>query len=175
MFWFCCLDSLFIVALTVEFCVCFMFCCAVLCVFSNFAIILMGKRELASEGCLSSCCLVTVIALWLCLTVSWVICSASFGISWSYWLTVWAVQILILLLSVNIYVETGTSSFEKILRLSKSTELAYNPCCELDKCQENVGIFGIFNLYMLLWIWHKFYYFHIASLLEFQGLHYYQC
>ena len=50
---------------------------------------------------------------------------------------------------MNIYVGTGTSSFEKILRLSKSPELAYNPCCKLDKCQENVGIFGISNFDML--------------------------
>ena len=34
-----------------RFCVCSLFCCAVLCVLSNFAIILMGKRERA--GCLT--------------------------------------------------------------------------------------------------------------------------
>ena len=42
---------------------------AVLCVFSSFAIILIGKRELFALIVLSSWCLVTVIVLWLFLTV----------------------------------------------------------------------------------------------------------
>ena len=37
-------DSLLIDAPIVEFCVCSMFCCALLCGLSSFAIILMGKR-----------------------------------------------------------------------------------------------------------------------------------
>ena len=44
-------DLLLIVALIVGFCVCSMFCCALLCVLSSFAIISMEKRERA--GCLS--------------------------------------------------------------------------------------------------------------------------
>ena len=44
-----------------------MFCCALLCVLSSFAIILMGKRELAALLCLSSWCL--VIFVWLFLTM----------------------------------------------------------------------------------------------------------
>ena len=56
--------------LVVRFCNCSMFCCALLCVHSNFAIILMGKRELVALLCLSSWCLVMVV--WLFLTVPWV-------------------------------------------------------------------------------------------------------
>ena len=56
-------DLLFIVASIVGLCVklCSMFCCAIFCVLSSFAIILMGKRELALP--------VTVIVLWLFLTI----------------------------------------------------------------------------------------------------------
>ena len=39
-------NSLLIVASIVGLCACFMFCCALLCVLSSFAIILMRKREL---------------------------------------------------------------------------------------------------------------------------------
>ena len=51
-----------------------MFCCAVLCVLSSVAIILilMEKRAMVAFLCLSSWCLMTVIVLWLLLTVSWV-------------------------------------------------------------------------------------------------------
>ena len=42
------------------------------CVLFSFAIILMGKRELVAVLCLSSWCLMTVIVLWLFLTVLWV-------------------------------------------------------------------------------------------------------
>ena len=49
-----------------------MFCYAVLYVLSSFGIILMGKREFVSLLCLSARCLVTVIVLWLFLTISWV-------------------------------------------------------------------------------------------------------
>ena len=35
----------------VGFCVCSVFCCALLCVLSSFAIILMGKRELIALLC----------------------------------------------------------------------------------------------------------------------------
>ena len=44
-----------------------MFCCALLCVHSSFAIILIVKRELVALLCLSSWCLVTVV--WLFLTI----------------------------------------------------------------------------------------------------------
>ena len=44
-----------------------MFCCALLCVHSSFAIIKMGKRELVALLCLSSWCLVIVV--WLFLTM----------------------------------------------------------------------------------------------------------
>ena len=47
-----------------------MFSCALLCVHSGFAIILMGKRELTALLCLSSWCLVIVVRLFL--TMSWV-------------------------------------------------------------------------------------------------------
>ena len=52
------------------FCNCSMFCCALLCVHSSFAISMMGKRELVALLCLSSCCL--VIGVWLFPTVPWV-------------------------------------------------------------------------------------------------------
>ena len=44
-----------------------MFCCALLCDHSSFAIILMGKRELAALLSLSSWCL--LIVAWLFLVV----------------------------------------------------------------------------------------------------------
>ena len=47
-----------------------MFCCTLLYVHSSFAIILMGKRELAALRSLSSWCLVK--AVWLFLAVPWV-------------------------------------------------------------------------------------------------------
>ena len=49
------------------FCICSIFCYALLCVHSTFAIISIGKRELVALLCLSSWCL--VIAVWLFLTV----------------------------------------------------------------------------------------------------------
>ena len=48
-----------------------MFCCAVLCVLSSFAIIPMGKRELVALLCLSPWCLVTVSVLCLFNTMLW--------------------------------------------------------------------------------------------------------
>ena len=42
-------------------CVCSMYCCALLCVLSSFATILIGKREPVALLCLSSWCLVSVI------------------------------------------------------------------------------------------------------------------
>ena len=46
-------------------CDCSMFCCALLCVHSSIAIILMGKRELIALLNLSSWCLVVVGRLFL--------------------------------------------------------------------------------------------------------------
>ena len=51
----------------VGFCNFSMFCCALLCAHSSFAIISMGKRELVALLCLSSWCL--VIVAWLFLTM----------------------------------------------------------------------------------------------------------
>ena len=51
-------------------CNCSMFCCTLLYVPSNFAITLMGKRELVALLGLSSWCLVIVV--WLFLAVPWV-------------------------------------------------------------------------------------------------------
>ena len=45
-----------IVSPIVGVCNCSMFCCALLCVNSSFAIIVMGKRELVAFLCLSDCC-----------------------------------------------------------------------------------------------------------------------
>ena len=53
----------------VGVCNCYMFCCALLCVHSSIAIILMGKRELVALLNLSSWCLVMVE--WLFLAVPW--------------------------------------------------------------------------------------------------------
>ena len=54
------------IATTIEgFCNYSMFCCALLCVHSSFAIILMVKRELDALLCLSSLCLVIVVWLFL--------------------------------------------------------------------------------------------------------------
>ena len=63
-------DLLFIVTPIVVYCRCSMFCCTFLYAPSSFAIILMGKRELADLLSLSSWCL--VIVAWLFLAVPWV-------------------------------------------------------------------------------------------------------
>ena len=63
-------DSLLIVTPIVGFCNCSMFCCALLCVHSSFAIISMGKRELVTLLYLTSWFLVIVV--WLFLAVPWV-------------------------------------------------------------------------------------------------------
>ena len=47
------------------FCNCAMFCRALLCVHSSFAIILIGKKELFALLCLSSWCPVIVVWLFL--------------------------------------------------------------------------------------------------------------
>ena len=56
-----------ILSLIVVFCNCSMFCCALLCVHSSFAVISMGKRELIALLCLSSSC--GMIVVWLFLTI----------------------------------------------------------------------------------------------------------
>ena len=61
---------LLIVTPIVEICNCFMVCCALLCVHSRVAIILMGKRELVALLDLSSWCLVIIV--WLFLAIPWV-------------------------------------------------------------------------------------------------------
>ena len=61
-------DSLFIATPIVEFCNCYMFCCALPYVNSRFAINLTVKRNRVS---LSSWC--HVIAVWFFLAVSWVL------------------------------------------------------------------------------------------------------
>ena len=47
-----------------------MLCCALLCVHSSFAIILMGKIKLIALHCLSFWCLVIVV--WVFFAVPWV-------------------------------------------------------------------------------------------------------
>ena len=64
-------DSLLIVTPIVGFCNCYVCFCALLCVHSSFAIILMGKRELVALLSLSSWCLVIVV--WLFLTMPWIL------------------------------------------------------------------------------------------------------
>ena len=59
-------DSLLSVTSIVGFCNCSMFCCALLCVHSSFAIISIGKRQLIALLSLSSGCLVIVV--WLFFT-----------------------------------------------------------------------------------------------------------
>ena len=49
-----------------------LFCYALLCVHSSFAIILKRKRKLAALLLLSYRCFVTINVLWLFLTVPWV-------------------------------------------------------------------------------------------------------
>ena len=58
-------DLLFIVTPIVGVCNCSMFCCKLLNVDSSFAIILMGKRELAALLSLSFWCLVMVVWFFL--------------------------------------------------------------------------------------------------------------
>ena len=66
-------DSLLIVTPIVGFCNCFMFCCALLCVPSCFAIILMWKRDLVALLCLASRFLVIVV--WLSSRYNVFVCS----------------------------------------------------------------------------------------------------
>ena len=49
-----------------------LFCYALLCVHSSFAIILKGKRKLAALLLLSYRCIVATNVLWLLMTVPWV-------------------------------------------------------------------------------------------------------
>ena len=58
-------DSLLIVTPIGGFCNSSMFCCALICVYSSFAIIFMGKRELVTLLGLSSWCLVIFVWLFL--------------------------------------------------------------------------------------------------------------
>ena len=48
-----------------------LFCYTLLCVHSNFAIILKGKRKLVALLLLSNRCIVTINVLWLFLAVLW--------------------------------------------------------------------------------------------------------
>ena len=54
------------------FCVVFVFCYALLCVHSSFAIILKRKRKMVALLLLSYRCLSTVNVLWLFFMVPWV-------------------------------------------------------------------------------------------------------
>ena len=63
-------DSLLIVTHFVGSSNCSMFCCALRCVHSCFAIISMGKRGLVALLCLSSWC--HVIVMWFSLAMPWV-------------------------------------------------------------------------------------------------------
>ena len=58
-------EEMLIVTPSVGFCNCSMFCCALHCVDSIFAIILLGKRELVALLCLSSWWHVIVVRLFL--------------------------------------------------------------------------------------------------------------
>ena len=55
------------------FCNCSMFCSALLCVHSSFAIILIGKRELVALLSWSSRCLVVVVWLFLMVCLQFVV------------------------------------------------------------------------------------------------------
>ena len=72
-----CVNSLLVVTLIVGVCNCSMFCCALLCVHSSFAIISMGKRE-------------SWLLCFVCFTgVSWLLCGSSsrcHGFVCSLWL-----------------------------------------------------------------------------------------
>ena len=57
--------SLLIVSPIVGFCNCSMFCCALLCVHSSFAIILIEERELVVWHSMSCWCLAVVVWLFL--------------------------------------------------------------------------------------------------------------
>ena len=57
--------SLLIVAPVVVSCNCSKFCWALICVYSSFAIILMGKRKMVALLCLSFWCLAIVVLLFL--------------------------------------------------------------------------------------------------------------
>ena len=49
-----------------------LFCCALLCVNTSFAIILKSKKKLVALLVLSYICIVTINVMWLFLTVPWV-------------------------------------------------------------------------------------------------------
>ena len=80
----------FVLTPIVGVCNCSMFCCALLCVHSCFAVVFLGKRELIALLSLSCWCLVIVV---------WVIglsTDCDFGISCSYLLTILKVKVLCL-------------------------------------------------------------------------------
>ena len=59
----------------------YLFCYALLCVHSSFAISLKRKRKLVALLLLSNICIVTINVLWLFLTVPWVDGLCDCGIS----------------------------------------------------------------------------------------------
>ena len=65
-------DQLFNVLPIVEVLCLSLFCYALLCVHSNFAIILKRKRQLVALLLLSYRCIVTINVRWLFLAVPWV-------------------------------------------------------------------------------------------------------
>ena len=71
--WFCCCYLLFnVLPILCGSSVLSLFCYALLCVHSSFAIILKRKRTLVALLLLSYRCIVTLNVLWLLLKVSWV-------------------------------------------------------------------------------------------------------
>ena len=50
-----------VLLLLLEFCVCFMFWCAMLCALSGFVVVLIVKKALVALFCLSSWCFVAVM------------------------------------------------------------------------------------------------------------------
>ena len=78
------IDCLLLLPLFLGFSAGSLFCFAVLCVLSSFAIISLGKRELVALLLFCPECHAAVIVLLLFLAVPWVYDS---DISWSYSLT----------------------------------------------------------------------------------------
>ena len=64
----------------------YLFCYALLCVYSSFAIILKRKRKLVALLLLSYICIVTINVLWLFLKVPWVVlqCVVAYSLTFGY-------------------------------------------------------------------------------------------
>ena len=100
---------------------CSMFCCALLCVQSSFAIISMEKREMVALLCLSSWCLVIVV--WLFLTMTRVCLQFVIVVVPDHTYLLFLIQI-----RSNYWVKSRSNLFAKVLADDKSNHWVVGGC-----------------------------------------------